>query len=249
MTDTPQRRAEDHEPAETGESAQPSTATPKRSRRSTRDFFRKVKQPLIGLSLAGAAAPMIQGTDEHRKPDGGGEPQTAGLATNQDQDATPEGTDLEESIANRIGEARVNVERDTAITEAVSRYGIEQELASEIYDAASEAGIDPKLAYGLVKTESSFQNRAVSHVGARGLTQVMPRTAKWLRPGTKAEDLYDRKINLSLGFKYLNQLIDKYDGDVELALTAYNRGPGTVDRVLRRGGNPDNGYAGKVIKG
>ena len=84
---------------------------------------------------------------------------------------------------------------------------------------------------------------------ARGLTQVMPRTARWLMPGTTAEDLYDRQTNLRLGFRYLNQLIDKYRGDVKLALTAYNRGPGTVDRVLKRGGNPDNGYADKVLGG
>ena len=77
----------------------------------------------------------------------------------------------------------------------------------------------------------------------------MPRTAKWLRPGTAADDLYDRHVNLSLGFKYLNQLIDKYDGDVKLALLAYNRGPGTVDKILKRGGNPDNGYARKVMDG
>ena len=93
------------------------------------------------------------------------------------------------------------------------------------------------------------KQRAVSHVGARGFTQVMPRTAKWLRPGTRADDLYDRDINLGLGFRYLNQLIDKYSGDVKLALLAYNRGPGTVDKILKRGGDPDNGYARKVIDG
>jgi soluble lytic murein transglycosylase-like protein len=135
------------------------------------------------------------------------------------------------------------------VSSAIDRYGIERDLAESIYDKASEAGIEPKLAFGLVKTESSFKQRAVSHVGARGFTQVMPRTAKWLRPGTRADDLYDRDINLGLGFRYLNQLIDKYSGDVKLALLAYNRGPGTVDKILKRGGDPDNGYARKVIDG
>ena len=89
----------------------------------------------------------------------------------------------------------------------------------------------------------------MSGVGARGLTQVMPRTARWLKPGTKTDDLYDQRTNLKLGFKYLNQLIDKYNGNVRHALLAYNRGPGTVDRILKRGGNPNNGYADKVLGG
>src|SRR5690606_28559925 len=78
-------------------------------------------------------------------------------------------------------------------------------------------------------------------------TQVMPRTAAWLEPGTTSKDLYDRKTNLRLGFRYLDQMIDKYKGDVKLALLAYNRGPGTVDKVLARGGDPDNGYADRVL--
>jgi soluble lytic murein transglycosylase-like protein len=165
--------------------------------------------------------------------------------------AAPEAksADLEDRIASQIAEATVDEDREKSVSGAVSRYGIARELAEEIHDIATEAGIDPAMAFGLVKTESTFDPRAVSGVGARGLTQVMPRTARWLMPGTKAEDLYDRQTNLRLGFRYLSQLIDKYRGDVRLALTAYNRGPGTVDRVLKRGGNPDNGYADKVLGG
>lgn len=239
----PRRRAEDRVAADSTNAV--GTDAPKG--RSTRDFFRKVKQPLIGLGLAGAATPMIRsGKEAGVVPEP--ESPAAGLATTPEA-VGQEGTDLEESIANRIGEARVHSDRAAVVAAAAERYGIDQQLAQEIYDAAVDNAVDPQLAYGLVKTESSFRNRAVSHVGARGLTQVMPRTARWLRPGTRAEDLYDRKINLSLGFKYLNQLIDKYEGDVKLALTAYNRGPGTVDKVLKRGGDPDNGYAGKVLGG
>ena len=77
----------------------------------------------------------------------------------------------------------------------------------------------------------------------------LPRTARWMIPGTKASDLHDQKTNLRLGFRYLNKMIDKYKGDVRLALLAYNRGPGTVDKILRRGGDPNNGYADKVLRG
>lgn len=250
MSNQPRRRAEDQElPAGTPE--EPATAAPEkpRKRRSARDLLTKFRQPIIGLGLAGAATPLI-GSDKDTS-------QSAPLDTAESQpspaaatgELVTEGADLEEKIANKIGETRATSERDEAVTYAVDRYGISQDLAADIYDAAAEAGIDHKVAFGLVKTESSFKPRAVSHVGARGLTQVMPRTAKWLKPGTRAEDLFDRKTNLNLGFNYLNQLIGKYRGDVKLALTAYNRGPGTVDKVLKRGGNPDNGYAGKVIKG
>ena len=69
------------------------------------------------------------------------------------------------------------------------------------------------------------------------LTKSMPDSL--VLPGT----------NLRIGFNYLKKLIDRYEGDEGLALTAYNRGPGTVDRILKRGGDPDNGYADAVISG
>ena len=134
-----------------------------------------------------------------------------------------------------------------SIRQPVERFDITRDLAEDIYDVALEEGVEPRLAFGLVKTESTFREGAVSPVGARGLTQLMPRTARWLMPGTTSQDLHDRRTNLRLGFRYLDQLIRKYRGDIKLALTAYNRGPGTVDRVLARGGDPDNGYAGKVL--
>src|SRR5690606_5230534 len=109
--------------------------------------------------------------------------------------------------------------------------------------------IDPKIAFGIVKTESNFDHRAVSHVVARGLTQLMPQTARWLIPGITNEGHFDREINLRLGFNCLRDLIDQYDGDVRLGLLAYNRGPGPVNRVLARGGDPDNGYADMVLSG
>jgi len=111
-------------------------------------------------------------------------------------------------------------------------------------------GLDhPKVAFGLVRTESSFRRTVVSHAGAIGYAQVLPSTARWIEPGTTRNDLFDTRTNLRVGFKYLRYLLDKYNGDIRLALTAYNRGPGTVDRVLARGGNPDNGYAAKVLRG
>jgi soluble lytic murein transglycosylase-like protein len=126
-------------------------------------------------------------------------------------------------------------------------YTVPDELAAKIYEAAVRHEIDPSVAFGLVRTESEFKDYATSHVGAVGLTQLMVPTARWFKRDATVADLRDSETNLEIGFRYLNELIDRYEGDVELALTAYNRGTGTVDRVLERGGDPDNGYARKVL--
>ena len=126
-------------------------------------------------------------------------------------------------------------------------YSVSDRLAAQIYQAAKRNDIDPHVAFGLVRTESEFKDYATSRVGAVGLTQLMVPTARWFKRDATVSDLRDSETNLEIGFRYLNELIDRYDGDVELALTAYNRGTGTVDRVLERGGDPDNGYAGKVL--
>ena len=59
--------------------------------------------------------------------------------------------------------------------------------------------------------------------------------------------MLEPKTNLRVGFRYLRRLIRDFDGDVRLALLAYNRGEGTVSRLLRRGRDPENGYSGKVL--
>ena len=126
-------------------------------------------------------------------------------------------------------------------------YDIPLDLATRIHNAARGAGVDPVLAFGLVDTESSFRRTAVSWAGAVGYTQVMPATARWMEPGIGRGDLFETDVNLAIGFEYLAYLMDYYDGDVRLALTAYNRGPGTVDQLLERGRDPENGYADKVL--
>ena len=138
--------------------------------------------------------------------------------------------------ANRVAVARYAI-----------RYGISYDLAALIGEAAREEGIDPDLAFRLVYVESRFEERALSPVGAMGLTQLMPRTADYLQPGISEEEIYDPETNLRLGFRYLGTLLKEYDGRVPDALHAYNRGPGTVDRIRARGGDPANGYADKVL--
>jgi hypothetical protein len=207
-----------------------------------RALARRFREPLIGLTLAGVAAPLVNAglnvTDRRA-----GE-----RADAADRDAARSG-DLDLAVGDYWAEAAEALVRERTVEGAMVRWGIPQEMSEQIYDAAARYEIEPDVAYGLVFVESTFRERAVSHVGARGLAQVMPRTARWLDPSVSTGDLFDPEVNLELGFRYLRQMLDKYDGDLFKALTAYNRGPGTVDRILRRGGNPDNGYARKVMEG
>jgi soluble lytic murein transglycosylase-like protein len=127
------------------------------------------------------------------------------------------------------------------------RYRISMDLAADIERAAVAEGIDPELAFRLVRVESGFHERAVSPAGALGLTQLMPATARELQPGITREEIFARETNLRLGFRYLHWLLRLYDGRLDEALHAYNRGPGTVARVRAAGGDPANGYADLVI--
>ncbi len=128
-----------------------------------------------------------------------------------------------------------------------ARYRIPADLSGQIYDVALSEGIDPDVAFHLVAVESEFTGSAVSPKGAIGLTQVMPSTAREMNPRLTRDDLFHRETNLRLGFSYLRDLIRTYDGNLRLALLAYNRGPAVVDALRKRGRNPDNGYAGAVL--
>ena len=152
-------------------------------------------------------------------------------------------------LARAWGDRVMDKERRSLVTALASEFDVPVPLAEQIHEAAAAFELDPKLAFGLVRAESSFRPTAVSPVGAIGLTQVMPATARDVEPGITKRDLMEPETNLRVGFKYLRKLIDRYDGNEALALTAYNRGPGTVSRVLKSGGNPDNGYAEKVLTG
>ena len=155
-------------------------------------------------------------------------------------------------LSAREGElqlAQIELARVSAVMDNSQRYRIPADLSASIYDIAVAEGIDPKVAYSLVNVESEFYNKAVSPVGALGLTQVMPATGRMMQPGLQRADLFDPETNLRLGFRFLRELLARYNGDLDLALHAYNRGPTIVDKILKTGGDPANGYADAVLKG
>ena len=95
-----------------------------------------------------------------------------------------------------------------------------------IYRAGQEAGVDPRFIHAVIRQESRYKKEALSHVGAQGLMQLMPATAK--RFG--CDDPNDPAANIKAGTKYLAWLLKRFDGDVTLALAGYNAGEGAVDK-------------------
>jgi len=94
---------------------------------------------------------------------------------------------------------------------------------------ARQTGISGDLLRAVIRKESGFNTCAVSRVGAKGLMQLMPETAEWLG----VTNPFDPEQNVKGGSRFLRFLIDRHDGDLPLALGAYNAGPGRVDRLGR----------------
>lgn len=153
------------------------------------------------------------------------------------------------SVVQPSGLKGEQLERLNSIYNYSRRYKITTDLATSIYDAAVSERIDPALAFPLVRLESRFNPKAISPVGAVGLTQLMIPTARGYVPGVTREDLYDRDLNLTIGFRHLRGLIKSYRGDVQLALLVYNRGGVAVELDRELGLNPSNGYDRIVLKG
>lgn len=150
------------------------------------------------------------------------------------------------ATAGELALRGAGLRRSRVVSEYAAKYRIDWTLSARIHDGAVWAGIDPALAYRLVRVESSFRQGAIGPAGSIGYTQVQPNTARWLDPTVTREDLFEMDTNLRLGFRYLRMLIDRY-GDTRIALLAYNRGPGTVEAVLASGEDPANGYAARVL--
>ena len=153
---------------------------------------------------------------------------------------------LEESIRNNINTAAKtssagSSDFDTVFNEATSQ----TKSLNDIFDeAADKYNINVNLLKAVAKAESDFNTNDTSSVGAMGIMQLMPETAKELG----VTDAYDAEQNIMGGAKYLSRLLKKYNGDTSLALAAYNAGSGNVDKY---GGIPPfketQNYVKKVL--
>ena len=108
---------------------------------------------------------------------------------------------------------------------------IPSKYVARIHELARRFDLSPALLEAVVWQESRWREEAVSHAGARGLAQLMPGTAEYL-----GVDPDDPMQNLEGGARYLREQLDRFDGDLEKALAAYNAGPG---RVIRADGIPN----------
>ena len=95
-----------------------------------------------------------------------------------------------------------------------------------IFSKSMKYKIEPSLVSALIKVESNWDHKAISHRGAKGLMQLMPSTAKDMN----VNNPFNPEENIEGGMKYLRYLLDKFDGDITLALAAYNAGPGKIQK-------------------
>jgi soluble lytic murein transglycosylase-like protein len=95
-----------------------------------------------------------------------------------------------------------------------------------IHEKAAKYKVDAALVAAVIEQESKFRATAKSHVGARGLMQLMPRTGRWMG----ARDLYDPEQNIDAGVRYIKYLNERFHGDLRQTIAAYNAGEGTVKR-------------------
>lgn len=128
-------------------------------------------------------------------------------------------------------------------------FNIEQIILQNIYPKkyeeyvekyAEENNIDPLLIFSIIKAESNFKENAESSSGAVGLMQLMEETAKEIaqsmdEPISEKEDLKEAETNIKIGIKYYSILQKNYDGNMLLALTAYNAGMGNVNTWIKNG--------------
>lgn len=110
--------------------------------------------------------------------------------------------------------------------------------SAQVQQWAGEYGLDPLLVYAFIRTESSFDAKANSSVGARGLMQMTEETFEWLRGKLSQSenltfaDLYDPNVSIRFGCYYLHLCLERYNNDISTAAAAYHSGWGTVDALL-----------------
>jgi len=151
----------------------------------------------------------------------------------------PEGMQTAAGITADTPQQKKQAAPVTSIMEDTPRSADMEQL---IEKASRRYGVDQGLIRAVIKAESNFNPRALSHAGAQGLMQLMPATAR----GLGVTDPFDPEQNVMGGTRFLKSLLDRYNGDVDSALAAYNWGPGNVDRKPDRLPQETRNYLARV---
>ena len=165
------------------------------------------------------------------------------LAETQARLAVLEQTGVEQDLADLKEAERIGIPR--FMKDSTALWGDERRRVEiAIVREARKNGLDPLMVAAVIHVESHFNPFATSHVGALGLMQLMPPTAQWLMDKDVNDDstgkireqhLFNPVFNIKLGTAYLAQLLNRFDGDINLALIAYNAGPGTAHSLTPNG--------------
>lgn len=157
---------------------------------------------------------------------------------------------FEEVLAENIEKENVEAQQENEIrtvnegsnsTEKKSDNSATSDLEDIFARASQKYNVPLNLLKAVGKQESNFQNSVVSHAGAQGIMQLMPGTAKYLG----VTDPFDAEQNIMGGAKYLSQMLEQFDGNIVLALAAYNAGPGSVTKY---GGVPPYSETQNYVK-
>ena len=153
-----------------------------------------------------------------------------------------EGTELRQYIASGTAEQVIFLK--ILVLKPDIDLVLARNIARHTHHYAALYKRDPDLVLSIIAEESRFNPNAVSPVGAQGLMQVMP---QWEKVLGISGSLKDPEVSIKYGLEVLGFYMEMYK-DIELALTAYNRGPGPVDVAMMRGKDPKNRYAPEVLK-
>lgn len=129
------------------------------------------------------------------------------------------------------------------VAEAATRAQVKRIVVEE----SLRAGFPPSLAMAVAKAESNFDDAAESSAGARGVMQIMPKTARDLY-GVEADELWDARLNVQLGIDFLESLIRRYKGRWDIALSHYNGGSAVGDPSAPKVIPATSAYVNKVLR-